>query len=87
MPCRKAGATSIATACTEDAAVKAANDQMPDIILSDVILAAGTGPGAVRTILSTMGNVPIIFITGTSEACRPPPHRASYCISRSTLRA
>lgn len=71
----EAGATSIATACTEDEAVYAAHERMPDIILSDVILLAGTGPRAVQTIMSALGKIPVIFITGTPEACRPcePP--------------
>lgn len=71
----RAGATSVATACTEDEAVQAAHERMPGVILSDVMLLDGTGPGAVRTIMSTLGEIPVIFITGTPEACRPcePP--------------
>ena len=71
----QAGATSIATACTEDEAVQAAHEQTPGIILSDVQLLAGTGPRAVQTIFSALGEIPVIFITGTPEACQPcePP--------------
>ena len=54
----QAGATSIATACTEDEAVQAARERMPGIILSDVKLLAGNGPHAVQTIVSTMGGSP-----------------------------
>ncbi len=69
------GATSTATACTEDEAVQAARDQLPDIILSDVSLLVGTGPRAVQTILLALGDIPVIFVTATPEACRPcePP--------------
>lgn len=70
-----AGATSIATACTENEAVQSAHDRMPGIILSDVNLQVGTGPCAVRTIRADLGEIPVIFITGTPEACTPiaPP--------------
>lgn len=67
----RAGATSVATACTEDEAVQAAHAHTPDIILSDVNLLVGTGPCAVRTITSALGRIPVIFITGTPEACHP----------------
>ncbi|WP_260600091.1 response regulator [Sphingomonas endolithica] len=71
----QAGATSIATACTEDEAVEAARQRTPDIIFSDVKLLVGTGPGAVQTIFSALGEIPVIFITATPEACQPcePP--------------
>lgn len=67
----QAGATSIATACTQDEAVNAACARVPDIILSDVKLLAGTGPLAVAAIVSALGPIPVIFITGTPEACHP----------------
>lgn len=67
----QAGATSIVTACTEDEAVQAAQERTPDIIFSDVILLAGTGPRAVQKILTELGRIPVIFITGTPEACQP----------------
>ena len=67
----QAGATSFATASTENEAVQAAHERMPDIIFSDVILLAGTGPCAVRTILSDLGKIPVIFITATPQACQP----------------
>lgn len=71
----EAGATSVATAITEDEAVAAAREQTPSIILSDVSLQAGTGPHAVRTIMAEAGEIPVIFITGTPDACEPcdPP--------------
>lgn len=67
----QAGATSVATACTEGEAVQAAHERTPGIILSDVNLLTGTGPRAVRTITSALGAIPVIFITGTPEACHP----------------
>lgn len=67
----KAGATSIATASTEAGAVQAAHERMPDVILSDVNLFVGTGPGAVQTIAASLGKIPVIFITATPEACQP----------------
>lgn len=71
----RAGATSIDTADTEAGAVLAAVARKPDIILSDVILITGTGPHAVRTITERAGPIPVIFITGTPDACEPcdPP--------------
>ncbi|UZK67780.1 response regulator [Sphingomonas sp. M1-B02] len=71
----RAGGTSIVIACTEDEAVLSAHERLPDIILSDVNLFAGTGPHAVQTIMSDLGKIPVIFITGSPEACEPcePP--------------
>lgn len=67
----QAGATSFATACTQDEAIRAADERTPDIILSDVKLLAGTGPCAVAAIVAALGPIPVIFITGTPEACHP----------------
>ena len=67
----EAGATSIATAVTEDEAISAARELVPNIILSDVRLVGGTGPRAVQAITADAGEVPVIFITGTPEECRP----------------
>lgn len=71
----RAGGTSIDTAATEIEAVNAASARMPDIILSDVVLAEGNGPHAVQTIFARFGEVPVIFITGTPADCHPcdPP--------------
>ncbi|MGI4811277.1 MAG: response regulator [Janthinobacterium lividum] len=71
----EAGATSIATAATEDEAVQAAHDRTPGIIFSDVNLLVGTGPHAVHTIMAELGKIPVIFITATPDACKPcePP--------------
>lgn len=67
----QAGATSSSMAATEDEAVQAAHEHMPDIIFSDVKLLVGTGPRAVRTILTELGEIPVIFITATPAACQP----------------
>lgn len=66
----EAGATSIISAATESEAVQAAADRKPDIIFSDVNLLVGTGPSAVRTIISSLGPIPVIFITASPDECR-----------------
>jgi CheY-like chemotaxis protein len=63
-----AGARSIAYAQTELEAISAAMERKPDIIVSDVKLATGTGPDAVTSIRAQVGRVPAIFITGNPEA-------------------
>lgn len=64
-----AGATSVAFASTEGEAIESARRQPPDIILSDVNLLEGSGPCAVRSIALDHGDVPVIFITATPDAC------------------
>lgn len=66
-----AGATSIATASTEDEAVASAQERKPAIIISDVILRSGGGPRAVQRIAMLCGKVPAVFVTGTPETCEP----------------
>jgi len=72
-----AGATSIGTADTEGEAVTAAQDQRPDVILSDVRLIEGTGPKAVARIYTDCGPIPVIFVTGTPEECEPCHYAAA----------
>lgn len=69
------GATSFEIVDTEGAAVAAATANEPRIIISDVKLLEGTGPAAVTEIHKRLGPIPVIFITGTPEDCRPfnPP--------------
>lgn len=69
------GATSFDVAASEDEAVARALDHRPDLITSDVQLAAGRGPDAVERIEAELGPVPVMFVTGTPEDCRPcdPP--------------
>jgi len=75
-----AGATSIGTADTEADAVMAAQEQRPDVILSDVRLIEGTGPRAVARIYSDCGPIPVIFVTGTPEECEPCHYAAAVLI-------
>ncbi|MDQ2764852.1 MAG: response regulator [Pseudomonadota bacterium] len=63
------GATSFDFADSEDDAVASALARRPDIITSDVKLARGTGPDAITSILDQLGNIPVIFITGTPNEC------------------
>jgi CheY-like chemotaxis protein len=65
------GATSFAFAATQASAIREAKARRPDLICSDVALPEGDGPHAVEIILHEIGPVPIIFITGTPENCRP----------------
>ena len=66
---RDTGATSFDFATTEDEAVASAFARRPDVILSDVTLASGTGPSAVQTIFDGIGRVPVLFVTGTPDDC------------------
>ena len=68
---RDNGASSVDRAETEREAVDAALAHPPAVILSDVRLAEGTGPAAVWAIRERLGPCPVIFITGTPEACQP----------------
>lgn len=67
------GAETFAFAETEAEAINAARERKPDFITSDVALREGTGPRAVEVILHEIGPVPVVFITGTPEACDPCP--------------
>lgn len=67
----ESGATSVDIAATEREAVMAALDRSPAMIISDVQLSEGTGPAAVKEIRDRLGEIPVIFITGTLEACDP----------------
>jgi CheY-like chemotaxis protein len=66
-----AGATSISQAATQHDAVEQARQRRPELIMSDVKLLEGTGPLAVEAILAELGTIPVIFVTGTPEACEP----------------
>lgn len=69
------GATSFSFADSQDEAVAAALQRPPSLITSDVTLLSGTGPLAVNAIHAQLGQIPVIFITGTPEDCVPcaPP--------------
>ena len=64
---RRVGATSFAFADTEQAAVDQAIARTPAVIISDVMLASGSGPSAVETITYTLGAIPVIFITAVPD--------------------
>lgn len=73
-----AGATSVVFATTEAEAITAARSAMPAVILSDVDLKqGGTGPRACHAIRAEMGEIPVIFITGTPEHCDPCDYAAA----------
>jgi CheY-like chemotaxis protein len=65
----EAGATSVELVETEGEAIRAAQRQKPDIILSDVRLKAGSGPDAVVAIRRELGHIPVIFVTASPELC------------------
>lgn len=71
------GAMSFDFAATQEAAVEAALAHHPDLITSDAKLVSGTGPQAFAQIHDRLGDVPVIFVTGTPEDCAPcnPPGR------------
>ena len=68
-----AGASSLAYADTERAAIASACVEKPAVILSDAELAEGTGPHAVRAIIEILGPIPVIYITSTPERCEHGP--------------
>jgi CheY-like chemotaxis protein len=68
-----AGATSFSFAATQAEAIAAADDRLPAMITSDVKLLEGTGPQAVEAIHRRNGPIPVLFITGSPEACDPCP--------------
>ena len=61
-----AGISTIDIAAAEADAILLALAHRPDIITSDVRLAKGDGPHAVKTIAQSIGTIPVIFITGSS---------------------
>ena len=71
---RRVGATSFAFADTERGAVNEARLNPPAVIISDVMLANGSGPGAVRTIAASLGHVPVIFVTAVPSEVDDIPH-------------
>ena len=64
------GADSCSVAATQAEAVREALDHKPHLIASDVNLAEGSGPGAVKAIRSRPGDIPVVYITGTPEQAR-----------------
>jgi CheY-like chemotaxis protein len=68
---RWSGADSVALAATQDDAVRLARERRPDLITADVNLPQGSGPEAVAAIRREHGRIPVLYITGNPEACRP----------------
>lgn len=68
----RVGARSIDMAESEDQAVAHAMARPPGVIISDVHLRSGTGPGAVMRIVAQLGPIPVLFITGEPRQFRPP---------------
>jgi DNA-binding NarL/FixJ family response regulator len=70
-----AGGTTFDQAATQEEAIESARLAPPSIIMSDVNLRHGTGPAAVQAIIAEHGPIPVIFVTGTPNACYPchPP--------------
>ena len=64
---RPAGATSFAFADTEREAMVQARDRRPDVIVSDFMLANGSGREAVRAIRAELGAIPVIFVTAVPD--------------------
>lgn len=68
------GATSFSVAASEDEAVALAHEHRPGIITSDVTLLQGTGPAAVERIRLAMGQIPVVFVSGTApDFCADDP--------------
>ena len=63
------GYASVTIADSEDAAVAAAAECVPDLIASDGTLESGTGVGAVRRICASQ-SIPVVFITGDADSVR-----------------
>jgi CheY-like chemotaxis protein len=57
-------------AVSEAEAVEEALRHKPDLIASDVQLSEGFGPAAVKVIQAKLGEIPVIYITGTPEDAR-----------------
>ncbi len=71
MTLEEQGATSFDVAATEADAIMLARTHPPQLITSDVKLLEGSGPRAVLHILKELGDLPVIFITGTPDGCYP----------------
>lgn len=68
---REQGVASVSIAASQTEAIDAALVRRPDLITSDVRLADGNGPLAVRAIHEKLGPIPVIFVTGTPAECAP----------------
>lgn len=64
------GAITTDLTSSEENAIRLAAERRPDMIVSDVRLASGTGPSAVRRIRELYGDIPTVYVTGNPEAAR-----------------
>jgi CheY-like chemotaxis protein len=64
------GSVTTSLAASQTQAVGEALDHRPDLIAADVILAEGSGPGAVCEIKSHLGEIPVIYITAYPDQLR-----------------
>lgn len=63
------GADSCDLVETEQEAVAAARDHAPDLITADCRLREGSGIDAVSSIRQSLGQIPVVFITGNPQGC------------------
>jgi len=61
------GAASSQIVATEIAAIEQARRFRPNLIISDLHLQQGLGVTAVQTIRASIGNVPVVYVTGDPE--------------------
>lgn len=66
------GADSCDLVQTEREAVAAALDHAPDLITADCALREGSGTGAVSSIRESLGQIPVVYITGHPQSCEAP---------------
>lgn len=62
------GTVSTDVASSEYDAVRLALIRRPELIISDVRVAQGSGPAAVRRISEHQGLIPVLYVTGSPEA-------------------
>lgn len=61
------GADSCDLAATEGEALKSARAHHPDLVTADIDLADGSGLAAVRSIREEIGEVPVVYLTASTE--------------------
>lgn len=64
------GAMSTMIVCSEQAAIAQAARYRPNLIISDLHLGDGLGHAAVQTIRSTVGTIPVVYVTGDPQDAR-----------------
>ncbi|WP_294393721.1 response regulator [uncultured Sphingomonas sp.] len=74
------GVDTVDIAATEDEAVHSALSRQPDLITADVTLLDGNGPAAVGKIRDELGEIPVIYITGTPDRIPSLPRSSAILI-------